>query len=214
MSKETVVLLGDSILDNRPYTAPEPDTTELLQQMLGDGWSVDLAARDGARMRDMGRQLHQANDRSATAILSIGGNDLIEHIDLLTRPASAGAAPVLEELLAISDDFGERYEDLACSVATQFDRAVLCTIYEVRLEPPPVARLARIPLGVMNDRIIRVAARLGLEVLELREVCTASSDFVLQIEPSASGAAKIAKAIAAMLRQDPSVRTGRIHTSA
>jgi lysophospholipase L1-like esterase len=214
MPQNNVVLLGDSILDNRPYTAPEPDTAAHLRARLGEGWSVDLVARDGATMRDMPRQLELAPGRSATAVLSIGGNDLIEHVGLLTRPPSAGAASVLEEILAIADDFGGRYEDIARAVAARFERTVLCTIYEVQLEPPNMARLARVPLGVMNDRIIRTAARLGLDVLELREVCTAPSDFVLQIEPSPSGAARIAAAIAAVLRPKSSIRTGRIHTAA
>lgn len=214
MPQNKVVLLGDSILDNRPYTAPDPDTTEHLRHLLGEGWSVDLLAQDGAMMRDMPHQLEQASGRSGTAVLSIGGNDLIEHVNLLTRSAPAGAAAVFEELLAISDDFGRRYEAIARAVAARFDRTVLCTIYEVQLEPPLMARLARVPLGVLNDRIIRTAARLGLDVLELRGVCREPSDFVLQIEPSASGAAKIASAIAALLRQEPSMRTGRIHTAA
>jgi lysophospholipase L1-like esterase len=214
MPQNNVVLLGDSILDNRPYTAPEPDTAAHLQARLGEDWSVDLVARDGATMRDMPRQLELAPGRSATAVLSIGGNDLLGHVGLLTRPSSAGAASVLEEILAIADDFGGRYENIARAVAARFERTVVCTIYEVQLEPPNMARLARVPLGVMNDRIIRTAARLGLDVLELREVCAEPSDFVLQIEPSSSGAAKIAAAIAAVLRQESSIRTGRIHTAA
>lgn len=225
MPQRRVILLGDSILDNRPYTLPDPDTTALLRKQLGDGWTVDLVARDGATMADVRRQLRQAADRAATAVVSIGGNDLVEHIGLLTRPAS-GAAPVFEELLAVADDFGERYGAVARSVAERFDRTILCTIYEVQLEPPPLARLARAPLAVLNDRIIRTAARLGVEVLELRDICTAPSDFVLQIEPSAAGAAKIASAIAGALRRDvagpegpvgragPAARVARIHTVA
>lgn len=94
MAQQKVVLLGDSILDNRPYTAPEPDTTERLRHLLGDGWSVDLVARDGAMMLDVPRQLQQAADGSATAILSVGGNDLVEHVGLLTGPAPGGAVSV------------------------------------------------------------------------------------------------------------------------
>jgi hypothetical protein len=48
----------------------------------------------------------------------------------------------------------------------------------------------------VNDRIVRAARRVGAHVLELRDVCTEASDFVMQIEPSAQGARKIAAAIA------------------
>ena len=68
-------------------------------------------------------------------------------------------------------------------------------IYEVQLDPPAVAKLARIPLAVLNDRIIHIGVELGLDVLELRSVGTEPDDFVLQSEPSARGAEKIARAI-------------------
>ena len=46
----------------------------------------------------------------------------------------------------------------------------MCTIYEVQLEPPVFAKRVRVPLAVINDRILRVAAKLGLDTLELRSV--------------------------------------------
>jgi lysophospholipase L1-like esterase len=209
MTAQHVVLLGDSILDNRPYTTPEPGTAELLQSILGEGWSVELAARDGATMHEMPHQLRRDGGDGGTAVLSIGGNDVTSQISLLSRPVS-NAATVFAALLDIAEDFGVRYEDVARAVAGRFQRTVLCTIYEVQLEPPPLARLARVPLAVLNDRIIRVGARLGLEVLELRDVCTEPSDFVLQIEPSPAGAARIAEAIAGVLRRE--AQPGRIHS--
>lgn len=210
MTKQHVILLGDSILDNRPYTAPEPDTAAHLRRLLGEEWSVGLLAQDGATMRDISHQLRRMPDSAATAVLSIGGNDASAHIGLLER-SNTDAPTVLGELLEIAEGFAAQYEEVARAVAARAARTVLCTIYEVQLEPPPLARLARVPLAVLNDRIIRSAARLGLEVLELRDVCTEPSDFVLQIEPSAAGARKIASSIAAVLRGDPMARAGRLH---
>jgi lysophospholipase L1-like esterase len=213
MSRRKVILLGDSILDNRPYTAPAPDTADHLRHILGDGWSVELLARDGATMSDMPRQLRQVSDMAATAFVSVGGNDVTRHIGLLAR-SGTDAPAVLGELLGIAERFAASYEEVARSVAARVERTVLCTIYEVQLEPPPFADLARIPLAVLNDRIIRTAARSGLEVLELRDVCTAPSDFVMQIEPSAEGARKIASSVAAVLRAEPVVRTALVHSAA
>lgn len=102
----------------------------------------------------------------------------------------------MDELIRIADDFETEYEPVARAVRERAERTVLCTIYEVQLEPASYARLAKAPLGVLNDRIVRVASRLSVEVLDLRSVCTDASDFVLQIEPSAEGAQKIARAIA------------------
>lgn len=40
---KTLVLLGDSILDNAPYGRPEPDTTTHLQRLLPEWDATSLA---------------------------------------------------------------------------------------------------------------------------------------------------------------------------
>lgn len=211
MATRTLALLGDSILDNAPYTRPAPDTATHLQRLLGPDWDVVLLARDGAVMRDVPHQLRRLGGRPDLAVLSIGGNDAIEHIDLLDRPAS-GSAEVLEELVGIVDAFARHYEEVARAVAERVQRTLLCTIYDVRLEPARYARLVRVPVALLDDVIIRTGARLGLDVLDVRSVCTDDADFVLQIEPSARGAAKIAAAIAAAARDGDGLATGRLFT--
>jgi hypothetical protein len=64
----------------------------------------------------------------------------------------------------------------------------------------------RTALAPFNDVILREAAVHGLPVLDLRLVCGAAGDYspVSPIEPSAQGGAKIAAAIAQLVReQDP-----------
>jgi len=195
-----LALLGDSILDNAPYTAPEPDTTSHLVRLLAPNWPVVRLALDGATMSGIRAQLAELGDRPAVAVLSVGGNDATEHVGILDREA-ASAAEVLDELVSIAETFARRYEEVARSVADAADRTVLCTIYNVQLDPPSHARLARTPIALLNDQIVSVAARLGLDVLELRSVCTEPGDFVLQIEPSPRGARKIAEAIAGVVRR-------------
>lgn len=182
-------MLGDSILDNAPYTSPEPDTAEHLKRELGPSWEVELLARDGDRMQDVEHQLSDFEGRPDAAFLSIGGNDLTPHMGLLDRP-SARTSEVLQDILAISESFAASYERVARAVSERVEHTFLCTIYEVELEPRSHAELARVPLAVFNDRIIRIASKLGLHVLELRSVCTEPEDYILQIEPSARGARK------------------------
>ena len=200
MSNQKLVLIGDSILDNAPYTTPEPDTTTHLQNLLGSAWSVELLAMDGAVMADVPRQVRALHGRPDVAVLSVGGNDAIQHVDLLERRGTS-SADVFKDLLEIVDDFEHNYEKVARMVAEHAHRTVLCTIYEVRLEPAIYAKLVRVPLAVLNDRIISIGARLGVDVIDLRAVCTDDADFVLQIEPSATGAARIAQAIASLLER-------------
>jgi lysophospholipase L1-like esterase len=107
VTSSRVVLLGDSILDNAPYTDPEPDTTAHLRRMLGSEWHVERLARDGATMNSVPSQLKQLEGRPTVAVLSVGGNDATQHIGLLEREA-ATAAEVLDELVSIADDFGRK----------------------------------------------------------------------------------------------------------
>ena len=200
MANRVLVLLGDSILHNDSYTRPEPSTTDHLTRLLRD-WLVTRVAVDGSTMADISSQLRQLSGRPTVAVLSVGGNDAVEHVGLLSQPA-ANSADVLGQLLEISADFGSRYEAVARSVVQHAHRVVLCTIYEAPLEPPVYAELARVPLSLLNDQIIRVGSRLGCDVLDLRSVCNEPRDFVLQIEPSSQGAAKIARAIAAVVTEE------------
>jgi hypothetical protein len=208
---ESLVLLGDSILDNAPYTGAEPCTTQHLQRLLPD-WTVRILALDGAIMADIPSQLDDLESRASIAVLSIGGNDVLQHLDVF-ESRQVKSDELLHRLVRIADDFEKEYLTTARSVATQADRTVLCTIYEVQLEPWQLADLARVPLALLNDRIIRIAAQLGLEVLELRSVCTDPDDFVMQIEPSARGAAKIARAIADVALDNGGLSSGRLFSA-
>src|SRR5215213_1467014 len=134
MSRHSLVLLGDSILENGPYTRPEPDTTAHLARLLGPEWSVERLAQDGAMMSDLPSQLKELRARPSRAVLSIGGNDATAHIGLLEREATS-AAQLFTELLAIADAFGRHYEACARTVAERAERTLLCTIYEAQLEP-------------------------------------------------------------------------------
>ena len=103
MQPETLVLLGDSILDNAPYTSPDPDTTQHLRELMPSGWQVQRLARDGAVMASISDQLSELPPDVTTAVLSVGGNDATEHIGLLDQPAS-NAAEVLDQLVSLADD--------------------------------------------------------------------------------------------------------------
>jgi hypothetical protein len=52
---------------------------------------------------------------------------------------------------------------------------------------------------MFNDAILRVAFHFGLSVIDLRLICADPSDYANPIEPSGTGGAKIAHAIAASL---------------
>jgi lysophospholipase L1-like esterase len=193
-----LALLGDSILDNSPYTAPEPDTADCLQRALGPAWTVELLARDGSTMADLRFQLSHLPAHADTAILSIGGNDAIEHIGILNQAATS-SGEVLARLADIASDFGSRYRRVLLDLRPRVTRLIVCTIYEPPLSDPTAARLAHVPLSLLNDQIIREATKVGVDILDLRTVCSEPADFVKEIEPSPAGARKIAAAIHAVV---------------
>jgi lysophospholipase L1-like esterase len=195
---QRVALLGDSILDNSAYTSPEPDTTECLQRGLGPGWTVDLLARDGSTMADLRFQLSHLSATPDAAVLSIGGNDAVDHIGILDQRAS-GSAEVLAQLAGIAEDFRDKYRKILTDLKPRVRRLIVCTIYEPPLTDALTAGLAKVPLTLLNDQIIQEALRAQIDVLDLRTVCTETSDFVMEIEPSPLGARKIAAAIQAVL---------------
>lgn len=134
-------------------------------------------------------------DPPDVTVLSAGGNDAVDHVGIM-YPRSAVNVAVMEELHGIADAFGRTYQGVVEAVAARTSRLIVCTVYEPPLADPDTARLVRVPLSLLNDQIVRAAVRTGCDVLDLRAVFSEPSDFVLEIEPSAAGAGKLAAAIA------------------
>ena len=190
-----VVLLGDSIFDNKAYVAGGPDVVEQLAGELPDGWNATLAAMDGATTDDMYIQYARIPADATHLVLSIGGNDALMNVDILERRASS-AAEVLGLLADVRDRFGVNYADVLRELRRRDLPVTVCTIYEGNFPDARMQRLAATALTVFNDAILRTAVRAGLQVIDLRLVCCDPGDYANPIEPSVRGGAKIARAIA------------------
>lgn len=192
-----VVLLGDSIFDNALYAAPEPDVATHLRALLPDGWQVMVGAVDGTATRDFAPQLAEVPPEATHLVVSLGGNDALLSLDLLTTPvASTGEALAL---------FDERLHLFEASYRREIERVArlgrqtsVCTIYDTSPETPWPVHPRRL-LALWNDVIVRVALDLELPVIELRGVCPEAADYVAWIEPSGAGGRKVARALAAGL---------------
>jgi len=189
-----LALLGDASLANGRYTAPEPDTATQVQQQLPD-WTVTLLAAGGATMAEIPAQLQRFPAGVDLAVLSVGGNDALEHVGLLQQP-SKSSSDTLDALHRMVQEFAEKYDKVVPVLSRLAGRVLLCTIYEAPLVGENTASRARVVLTLLNDYILRTAARGGMDVLDLRSICSSKDDFVMQIEPSAKGAAKIGQAVA------------------
>src|SRR5512145_3244621 len=189
-----LALLGDGILANGAHTGREPDTASVIRQQL-PAWNVSLLAAEGSAMAAVASQLKQLPADVDLVVLSVGGNDAMQHVDLLEQPTKS-SGDTLDALVGMGDEFAAGYDRVAKSVRDRSPRLVVCTIYEPPLVGPNTASRARVLLTLLNDHILRTAYRWGLDVLDLRAICTSPDDFRLQIAPSATGAGKIGRAIA------------------
>lgn len=196
----SIVLIGDSVLDNQAYTGAEPDVAGHLRGLLPPDWTVTLCAVDGTTTSDVASQFGKVPSSATHVVLSLGGNDAMDNADLLEMPVdSTGVALEI---------FGQRvaaFEDAYCraldKVVGLCASTTVCTIYNADLSPAEATR-ARIALMLFNDVILRRAFMRGLPVVDLRMVCSQPSDFTKQIEPSAAGGLKIARAIVKSLALD------------
>lgn len=200
-----LALVGDGILANGAHSKGQPDSAAALRQLL-PAWTVSLVAGEGSMIADVASQLPKLNGAVDIAVLSVGGNDAMRHVDLLQQPA-ASSGETLDALIAMADGFAGMYERVVKSVRERAPRLIVCTIYEPPLVGKNTANRARVLLTMLNDGVLKAAYRWGLDVLDLRAICREPEDFTLQVSPSGAGAAKIAHAIAAVLEGTEAKRT-------
>ena len=197
-----VVLLGDSIFDNKAYTSGGPDVVTQLQGILPSGWRATLGAIDGATTEDMSGQVATIPADASHLVLSLGGNDALGHVDLLEQRVHS-SAEVLDRFAAAAARFEVRYRAAVEALRRRDVPMTICTIYNGNFPDRDFQRLASTALCVFNDAIIRVAFENALALIDLRLVCNEPSDYANPIEPSSHGGAKIARAIARAIALPP-----------
>ena len=143
-----VALLGDSVLDNGAYTSGGPDVVRQLTSMLPAGWRASLLALDGAMMGDLEHQLYKLPADVTHLVVSIGGNDVLQNLDVLRLKARSS----LDALLSL----GKRVPGFERGYRAAVDRVgqlglptTICTIYNGNLSGQEGAA-ARIALMAFN----------------------------------------------------------------
>ena len=192
-----IALLGDSIFDNASYTSGQPDVVTHLNSVLSNDSTATLLAVDGATVSGITAQLRRLPADTSHLVMSIGGNDALQNIDLLSLrvSSSAEALRIFASRIAV---FERAYRSALAEVLSRRLPLTVCTIYNGALEKE-IATIARLALALFNDVILRAAIEHRIDVIELRSICTQPSDYANPIEPSGSGGLKIAKAIARAL---------------
>ena len=195
-----IVLLGDSIFDNAAYVGGDPDVLTHLRREIPEKWKATLRAVDGSVVEGVRTQTFDLAADATHLVVSVGGNDALYHAGFLEERAQS-TAQVLSKLADIGDEFQYRYREMLGAVLGLRLPTAICTIYYPRFPDPLIQRLAVTALLVFNDVILREAVAAGIPLLDLRLVCAEDSDYANPIEPSASGGAKIARAIVRLVQQ-------------
>ena len=167
---------------------------------------VSLVARDGDVVADVDRQLARIPNDATHLVLSVGGNDALGYIDVLTERADSVGRALLR-MSEIRDEFERGYRAMLESLVARRLPVTVCTIYYPAFDEPGLQRMAIGALTFFDDVILRAAFDTGVPVIELRLVCDERSDYANPIEPSARGGMKISRVIARVVR-DHDFRSG------
>ncbi|MBK4737553.1 SGNH/GDSL hydrolase family protein [Noviherbaspirillum pedocola] len=204
-----VVLLGDSVFDNARYVDGKPDVLARLRSHLAEGWKASLLAVDGAVTRDIAAQVARLSGDASHLVMSIGGNDALMRQNILEQPSrSVGEALAL--MARLLREFESSYRDAVAAAMQPGLPLTICTIYNGNFPDPAYRERIMAAAALFDDVIIRVATEHRLGVLDLRSICSQPSDYANAIEPSSSGADKIAQAIIRAVGQHDASRPGAL----
>ncbi len=166
-----IVLLGDSIFDNKVYVGKNGnDVLMHLHESLPNNWQTTLKAIDGSVIENVSRQLLEIPSDATHLIVSVGGNDAIRNADVLQMKAN-NAVEVLSEIAKRAETFESHYKEMLRNLLSKSLPTAVCTVYFPNFSEAVFQRLAVTALSVFNDVIIRRAIVNGLPVIDLRFIC-------------------------------------------
>jgi hypothetical protein len=193
-----IVLLGDSVFDNKAYVNGGLDVIAQVRRRIPDGWKASVRAVDGSVIENVRKQTLDLQDDVTHLVVSVGGNDAILNAGILLQKVTS-SAEVLDSLADIAAELEYRYREMLLGVLSLKKRAAVCTIYYPRISEPFTQKIAVAALATFNDVIIRQAFLAGVPLIDLRLVCDEDSDYANEIEPSEKGGGKIASAIVRLI---------------
>lgn len=190
-----VVLLGDSIFDNKRFVGDGPDVIKGLSGALPSG---TLNAVDGSTTVDIKGQLKLLPDDATHLVVSVGGNDALQNKSLIEENAQS-VAEVLDKLGKIRAAFQAHYRAMLDGVLARKLPTAVCSIYGPRYLNPDTRNVASTGLSVFNDTITSEAFARGVPLIDLRLIFNDDPDYANDVEPSTKGGAKIARVITTLL---------------
>jgi hypothetical protein len=187
-NKNSIVLLGDSILKNNSYVANGHSIEEILREKKGD--NLHCLALNNSTIVDVYSQIDsiplELNNENTTIFLSSGGNDiLLQYVDKHDS--------VVSDLHVLNVIFIS-YKKMVKSIQTKMNKTkiVLIDIYY-----PTSNQFSQYKPIVQewNKMQEKYALEKSYGLLQISKRVTSSDDFTVSIEPSEKGGEKIAQSI-------------------
>lgn len=188
-----LVLLGDSVFDNRVYVASEESVAAHLKRLLPADINLTCLAVDGHLTSDVFCQLDRLPETATHIALSSGGNDALSLVHLLDSPCCT-ISDALKQLSQLLKKFEHDYGRLKNRLELLGLPVLVCTIYDA---VPGLPSHWKTALSLFNDVISKGIHNDLNDCLDLRTCLHQESDFSEKspIEPSGTGGLKIAQHI-------------------
>lgn len=182
----TIILIGDSILNNNNYIFTEgKSVSDLIKAEHSDTY---LFAKDGAVITDCYTQIEQISKiepesnsgENKYIFVSAGGNNILSSRGTLSSE--------------IIESFFQQYSTLILSLKSSFPNA---QIYLLNLYYPLDSRFKNLYTYIdqWNTLLSEFAENNKLKVIQTNKFMLKNSDFTNSIEPSETGGKKLADAI-------------------
>ena len=157
------------------------------------GVEVSMLAVDGHYVNDVKAQTRNLPAEVTHVFVSAGGNDALSYAHEL-RVGHLTSGDLFKRWSRIQREFRHQYRAMLQAVLALGRNTAVCTIYDA---VPSIGETEVTALSLFNDVITAEASFSGVPVVDLRWVCTESSDYspLSPIEPSSIGGAKIAAAL-------------------
>lgn len=182
-NNNTVILMGDSVLNNSNYVPQGKSVADILKSKLS---KVINVAKDGATINDLYAQLDklpvELNKSETYIFISAGGNDI------LNKRSELGSSEVRRLF--------NTYMDFLKALRIKLGSANI-NIMNLYLPTNPRFQSYKQSIDEWNKLINEYSSKVGemYNVVDLNSLLTTSEDFVYDIEPSESGSEKIANLI-------------------
>ena len=184
-SSKNIILMGDSVFDNKKYVKKEN-----VETLIKKNKNIDLLflARDDSVINDISEQKknikNEFNNQNVNCFISIGGNDLLNKYENNYNPDyKNGKEKELEKIW-------KKYEKTIMDLNKFKFNIILLDVYF-----PPTMSMYFDIIKKWNEKLYKFAEKNKFKILKVSNLLKTKNDFIDKIEPSKLGSKKIAKAV-------------------